>query len=115
MLREGCKLRVKDFNFDTGMLSVRGKGEKTRTVPIPERLVPELLAQLESAMILHDEDLKAGFAGVFLDDQLEKKYPKAAKDLVWQPRDFASQASAKAGCTVVRGRSLMSFGAVGSC
>ena len=115
MLREGCKLRVKDFNFDTGMLSVRGKGEKTRTVPIPERLVPELLAQLESAMILHDEDLKAGFAGVFLDDQIEKKYPKAAKDLVWQPRDFASQASAKAGCTVVRGRSLMSFGAVGSC
>jgi site-specific recombinase XerD len=33
---------------------------------------------------LHDEDLAAGFAGVFLDDQLEKKYPRAAKELVWQ-------------------------------
>jgi hypothetical protein len=31
---------------------------------------------------LHDEDLAAGFAGVFLEDQLEKKYPKAAKELV---------------------------------
>jgi hypothetical protein len=25
-----------------------------------------------------------GVAGVFLDDQLEKKYPKAAKDFIWQ-------------------------------
>ncbi|MDO8746722.1 MAG: tyrosine-type recombinase/integrase, partial [Thermodesulfovibrionales bacterium] len=29
-------------------------------------------------------DLSAGYAGVFLEDPLEKKYPKAAKDFVWQ-------------------------------
>jgi integron integrase len=83
-ISEGCKLRVKDFNFDTGLLTVRGKGEKTRTVPLPQRLMPELQAQLEAVKKLHEEDLTAGFAGVFLDDQLEKKYPKAAKELVWQ-------------------------------
>ncbi len=83
-ISEGCKLRVKDFNFDAGLLTVRGKGEKTRTVPLPQRLVPELQAQIEVVKKLHDEDLAAGFAGVFLDDQLEKKYPRAARELVWQ-------------------------------
>lgn len=83
-INEGVKLRVKDFNFDAGILTVRGKGEKTRTVPIPQRIVPELLAQIEAVKKVHDEDLATGFAGVFLDDQLEKKYPRAAKELVWQ-------------------------------
>jgi integron integrase len=83
-INEGVKLRVKDFNFDAGILTVRGKGEKTRTVPIPQRIMPELQAQLEAVKKLHDEDLAAGFTGVFLEDQLEKKYPRAAKELVWQ-------------------------------
>ena len=33
---------------------------------------------------LHDKDLAAGYAGVFLPDSLEKKYPAAAKDFIWQ-------------------------------
>jgi len=81
---ESVTLRAKDFNFDAGILTVRGKGNKTRTVPIPKKITPELLAQMESVKKLHDKDLEAGFAGVFLDDQLEKKYPRAAKELVWQ-------------------------------
>lgn len=83
-ISEGCMLRVKDFNFDTGLLTVRGKGKKVRTVPLPKMLLPELQAQLENVKKLHDEDLAAGFSGVFLDDQLEKKYPRAAKELIWQ-------------------------------
>ena len=83
-ISEGCSLRVKDFDFDTGMLTVRGKGKKVRTVPLPKTIFPELQAQLESVKKLHDEDLAAGFSGVFLDDQLEKKYPRAAKELIWQ-------------------------------
>ena len=81
---EAVKVRVKDFNFDAGILTVRGKGEKTRTVPIPQRIVPELLAQLAFVKKLHAEDLAAGYAGVFLDDQLEKKYPNAASEFQWQ-------------------------------
>ena len=83
-ISEGCQLRVKDFDFDTGLLTVRGKGKKIRTVPLPKTLLPELHAQLERVKKLHDEDLAAGFSGVFLDDQLEKKYPRAAKELIWQ-------------------------------
>ena len=81
---ESVTLRAKDFNFDAGILTVRGKGNKTRTVPIPKKITPELLAQMEAVKKLHDKDMEAGFAGVFLDDQLEKKYPRAAKELVWQ-------------------------------
>jgi len=83
-LFEGVKLRVKDFNFDAGVLTVRGKGNKSRTVPIPQKIFPELTAQLEVVKNLHDKDIAAGYTGVFLDDQLEKKYPKAAREFIWQ-------------------------------
>ncbi len=83
-LFECVKLRVKNFNLDAGILIVHGKGNKDRTVPIPQKIVSELTAQLEAVKKLHDKDLAAGFAGVFLDDRLEKKYPKAAKDFIWQ-------------------------------
>jgi integrase len=43
-LFEGVKLRVKDFNFADGVLTVRGKGNKSRTVPIPQKIFPELMA-----------------------------------------------------------------------
>jgi len=33
---------------------------------------------------LHDKDLAAGYDGVFLDDDLEIKYPKAPKELIYQ-------------------------------
>lgn len=83
-LFECVNLRVKDFNFDVQILTVRGKGNKSRTVPIPQKIVPELTAQLEAVKRLHDEDLAAGYAGVFLEDQLERKYPRAAKEFIWQ-------------------------------
>ncbi len=83
-LFEGIKLRVLDFNFDEGVLTIRGKGKKVRTVPIPQMIMPELLAQIEVVKKLHDEDLSAGYAGAFLDDSLEKRYQKAAKDFIWQ-------------------------------
>lgn len=83
-LFECMNLRVKDFNFDALILTVRGKGNKSRTVPIPQKIVLELAVQIEAVKKLHDEDIAAGYAGVFLEDQLEKKYPRAAKDFIWQ-------------------------------
>jgi len=83
-LFECVKLRVKNFNFDAGILTVHGKGGKDRTVPIPQKIMPELTAQFEAINKLHDEDLASGSAGVFLEDQLEKKYPKAGKEFIWQ-------------------------------
>ncbi len=83
-LFECTNLRVKNFNFDEGILTVHGKGGKDRTVPIPRSIMPELTAQLDAVRKLHDEDLSAGYTGVFLDNLLEKKYPAAAKDFIWQ-------------------------------
>ena len=83
-LFECVTLRVKNFNFDAGILTVHGKGSKDRTVPIPQTIIPELTAQFETIKKLHDEDLTEGFTGVFLDNQLEKKYPSAAMDFIWQ-------------------------------
>jgi integron integrase len=83
-LFECLQLRVKDFNFEAGILTIHGKGKKDRTVPLPETIVSELTSQLETVKSIHDQDLAAGYAGVFLDDRLEKKYPSAAKDFIWQ-------------------------------
>jgi integron integrase len=84
-LFECLKLRVQNFNFDEGVLTVvDGKGKKSRTVPIPQAIVHELQGQMERIKALHDEDFRAGYAGVFLDDALERKYPSASKDLIWQ-------------------------------
>jgi integron integrase len=83
-LFEGVKLRVKDFNFDNGVLTVRGKGNKSRTVPIPQAIMPELLRQLDAVEKVHEDDERSGFSGVFMEGQLDKKYPNAAKEFVWQ-------------------------------
>ncbi len=84
-LFECMQLRVNDLNFDTGILTVHdGKGKKDRTVPLPEKIIPELKDHLESVINLHQEDLKSGYAGVFLPNRIEKKYKNAARELVWQ-------------------------------
>jgi integron integrase len=84
-LFEGLKLRLHNFNFDAGILTLHdGKGKKDRTVPLPQSLRPELQAQLERVVKLHDQDSAAGYAGVFLDGLLEKKYPAAPRELIWQ-------------------------------
>ncbi|MFZ3092129.1 MAG: integron integrase [Nitrospirota bacterium] len=83
-LFECLQLRVKCLNLDAGILTVHGKGSKDRTVPIPQTIIPELTAQLEVVQKLHEVDLAAGYTGVFLDNLLEKKYPAAAKNFIWQ-------------------------------
>jgi len=83
-LFECLSLRVQNFNFEEGILTVHGKGDKDRTVPIPQAIRPELKTQLGTVSELHDKDLASGYSGVFLVDSLEKKYPAAPKDFIWQ-------------------------------
>jgi integron integrase len=83
-LFECLQLRVRDFNFDDGKLTIHGKGKKDRTVPLPQSIMPELKGQMGAVVKLHEKDLAAGYAGVFLDDAVEKKYPKAPKEFVHQ-------------------------------
>ncbi len=83
-LFEGLQLRVRDFNFDAGVLTIHGKGKKDRTVPLPKTILAELRARIEEVAKLHELDLAAGYDGVFLDDAVEKKYPKAPKEFIHQ-------------------------------
>ena len=61
-----------------------GKGQKDRTVPLPEKMLPELREQMEVVCGQHREDVAKGYAGVFLPTQLDRKYRKAARELAWQ-------------------------------
>jgi len=81
---EALQLRMRDFDFDGNMLTVHGKGKKDRTVPLPLSILAELRGQISFVEKLHEQDLAAGYDGVFLDDAVEKKYPKAPKELIHQ-------------------------------
>lgn len=84
-ISEGVNLRVKDFNFDTGMLTIHsGKGDKSRTVPLPTSLNKQLKLQLNKIRKLHESGLKSKYAGTFIPETLEMKYKSIAKDLGWQ-------------------------------
>ncbi len=84
-LLECLQLRVQDLNFEMRILTVHdGKGQKDRTVPLPEVLRPQLKAQLEKVMQIHREDLESGYAGTFLPGALEEKYKRASRELTWQ-------------------------------
>lgn len=83
-LNEGLNLRVRDFDFDEGIVTIYGKGRKFRKALLPKRVIPELKDHLEQVKNLHRQDLKAGYSGVFMPDQLEKKYRNSAKEFAWQ-------------------------------
>ncbi len=84
-LSECMKLRVRNFNFDHGVLTVHdGKGKKDRTVPLPETIRQELEDQLDRVAAVHEDDIKKGYAGVFMPDNLEHKNKNASKEFIWQ-------------------------------
>ena len=81
---ECCELRVKDIDFDQGLLFVRGgKGNKDRPTLLAEAGRTELRAQLQRAAAIHESDRRSGLAGVWLPDALERKYPNAGRELGW--------------------------------
>lgn len=84
-LFECLNLRVQDFNFDMGILTIHdGKGKKDRTVPIPDSIVLELQKQLQKVAAIHEADLTKKYSGTFLPNQLGNKYKNAAKEFIWQ-------------------------------
>jgi integron integrase len=84
-LSEALDLRIQCFNLDEGVLTIHdGKGQKDRTVPLPRMLLPRIKTQFERVDDLRRNDQKQGTAGVFLPRNLEKKYPNAGREFVWQ-------------------------------
>ena len=81
---ECCELRVKDIDFDQGLVFVRsGKGDKDRSTLLPDAGREELRAQLQKSAAIHRADRESGLAGVWMPDALDRKYQNAGRELGW--------------------------------
>jgi len=81
---ECIRLRVKDLDFDRGLIVVRqGKGKKDRIVMLPASLQPALHEQLARAHALWSRDRAALRPGVELPEGLARKYPRAGQTWAW--------------------------------
>jgi len=84
-LLECLSLRVRDLDFDRHAIHIRAaKGQKDRTVALPERLAPQLRDHLAGVHALHQEDLAAGYGEAALPGSLARKYPHAGREWGWQ-------------------------------
>jgi integron integrase len=84
-LLEGLRLRVKDVDFVTSEIVVRGgKGDKDRRTVLPAALREPLEAQLRRVKAVHAADLAAGYGRVWLPGALARKYPGAETEWGWQ-------------------------------
>jgi integron integrase len=81
---ECCELRVRDIDFEQGLVFVRGgKGDKDRSTLLAESGREPLRAHLAAAEQLHLADRAAGLAGVWMPEALGRKYPHAGRELGW--------------------------------
>lgn len=82
---EGLRLRVKDVDFAQGQIVVRDtKGKRDRVTMLPETVMEPLQAHLVLVRHQHQRDLAQGFGSVYLPYALERKYPHADRDWIWQ-------------------------------
>ncbi|WP_026370192.1 integron integrase [Kallotenue papyrolyticum] len=84
-LLECLRLRVKDVDIERRALLVRDtKGNEDRVTVLPNALVEPITDHLRAVRCLHVADLARGYGAVYLPDALDRKYPNAARDWVWQ-------------------------------
>jgi integron integrase len=82
---EGLRLRVKDVDFARCEILIRdAKGAKDRVTMLPQSLIDPLQRHLQRVKELHIEDLAAGYGSVYLPFALERKYPNANREWMWQ-------------------------------
>jgi integron integrase len=84
-IMECLRLRVQDVEFKRREFLIRdGKGFKDRVTMLPVSLMVPLQAHLVKVRELHESDLAQGFGAVYMPYALERKYPNAAKEWIWQ-------------------------------
>jgi integron integrase len=82
---ECMRLRVKDVDFAYNQIVVRdGKGQKDRVTMLPQHVKAPLQQHLLEVQRLHLQDLDAGGGSVYLPYALERKYPNAHHEWIWQ-------------------------------
>jgi hypothetical protein len=84
-LLECCRLRVKDLDFATNPITIRGgKGGKDRMTMFPGAVKTDLAKHLERVRALHQRDLRHNAGWVELPWALARKYPNAGREWPWQ-------------------------------
>jgi len=84
-LLECLRLRVKDVDFTYNHIVVRdGKGRKDRVTMLPQQVKAPLQRHLHDVQQLHVQDVQAGAGHVYLPYALERTYPNASREWVWQ-------------------------------
>jgi len=84
-LMECLRLRVKDVDFAMHQITVReGKGAHDRVTVLPASVEELLQRHLHTVQQLHAVDLEEGYGSVYLPYALERKYPDASHDWIWQ-------------------------------
>ncbi len=102
-LMECVRLRVKDLDFAQHMIVVRdGKGMEDRVTMLPESLTQALREHLRQVKQLHEQDLGQGYGAVYLPFALERKYPNAEHEWIWQWAFPSARLSADPRAGVVR-------------
>jgi len=82
---ECLTLRIKDLDFDRQEITVRsGKGNKDRRTLLPETIQTALQRHLKGVKLAHEGALAEGYGSVGLSRGLARKYPKAAREWIWQ-------------------------------
>lgn len=93
-ISDALRIRVKELDFRRKMIAIqRSKGGKSRMVPMPESLIPELTALVRERTRVHENDLRQGLGWVHLPGQLAKKYPGQDHSLEWQFIFFSDRIS----------------------
>lgn len=83
-LREVVALRIKDVRLEEGTIMVRGgKGDKDRVTLLPKSLVAPLRQFIERSRMLWEDDRRDGVPGVYLPDDVGRKYPTYATRWEW--------------------------------
>jgi integron integrase len=102
-IMECLRLRVQDIDFKRREILIRdGKGFKDRVTMLPVMLSMPLQAHLFKVRELHNSDLVQGFGAVYLPYALERKYPNAAREWIWQYVFPAAKVSTDPRTQVVR-------------
>lgn len=84
-LLECARLRVKDVDYTSNQILVRGgKGEKDRVTLIPATLKADLMQHLEHVRRQHRDDIEKGAGWVEMPAALARKYSTGGTEWGWQ-------------------------------
>lgn len=82
---ECLSLRVKDIDFAQEELNIHdAKGMKDRITMLPRQLIVPLREHLDRVKTIHQLDLENHHGYVSLPDALYRKYPRSAREWIWQ-------------------------------